>query len=92
MIRPYKKNVVHFMTIRHMCYILAEFSSQQPMPAATFMHSRSRRSILPQIYKKLPFVFLQHGVTALKRVDFFYGKGKPGSCDLFVVTVKKSES
>lgn len=34
--------------------------------------------------KKL--VFLQHGVTALKKVDFLYGKGKNGDCNLFVVT------
>lgn len=36
--------------------------------------------------KSKKLVFLQHGVTALKKVDFLYGKGHYGDCNLFVVT------
>ena len=91
MIRPYKKNVVHFMTIRHMCYILAAELLVSTDARSHIYAQRSRHSIFTRHTKKLPFVFLQHGVTALKRVDFFYGKGKPGSCDLFVVTSEKEK-
>lgn len=91
MIRPYKKNVVHFMTIRHMCYILAAELLVSTDARSHIYAQRSRHSIFTRYTKKLPFVFLQHGVTALKRVDFFYGKGKPGSCDLFVVTSEKEK-
>ena len=48
--------------------------------------SRIRGSILRRVLRKKKLVFLQHGVTALKKVDFFYGKGRNGSCNLFVVT------
>ena len=90
MIRPYKKNVVHFMTIRHMCYILAAELLVSTDARSHIYAQRSRHSIFTRYTKKLPFVFLQHGVTALKRVDFFlYGKGKPGSCDLLLLPVKK---
>ena len=47
---------------------------------------RQRGSILKRYLRRKGLVFLQHGVTALKKVDFFYGKGKAGSCNLFVVT------
>ena len=47
---------------------------------------RQRGSILKRYLRRKDLVFLQHGVTALKKVDFFYGKGKAGSCNLFVVT------
>ena len=79
------------MTIRHMCYILAAELLVSTDARSHIYAQRSRHSIFTRYTKKLPFVFLQHGVTALKRVDFFYGKGKPGSCDLFVVTSEKEK-
>lgn len=91
MIRPYKKNVVHFMSIRHMCYIIAADLLVSTDARGHIYAQRCRHSIFTRYIKNLPFVFLQHGVTALKRVDFFYGKGHPGSCDLFVVTSEKEK-
>lgn len=45
-----------------------------------------RHSIFNRYLRKKKFVFLQHGVIALKRVDAFYSKGMRGGCDLFVVS------
>lgn len=75
----------------HMCYILAAELLVSTDARSHIYAQRSRHSIFTRYTKKLPFVFLQNGVTALKRVDFFYGKGKPGSCDLFVVTSEKEK-
>lgn len=83
---PYKDHVVDFMSIRHMIYMQA---AELLISTDTRNHlyaMRQRGSILKRYLRKKKLVFLQHGVTALKKVDFFYGKGKSGSCNLFVVT------
>ncbi len=51
-------------------------------------HAYRTRSaqIFNRYIKKKKSVFLQHGVTALKRVDSIYGKGNRSACDLFIVT------
>ena len=82
----YQSHLVDFMSIRHMIYMIA---AELPVSTDTRNHlyaMRQRGSILKRYLRKKPLVFLQHGVTALKKVDFFYGKGKSGSCNLFVVT------
>ena len=83
---PYKDHVVCFGSIKHMIYLQASrllISTDNRMQAYIL---RMRGSILKHALRSKPFVFLQHGVTAMKKVDFFYGKGMPASCDLFIVT------
>ena len=82
----YQSHLVDFMSIRHMIYMIA---AELLVSTDTRNHLYAMRqcgSILKRYLRKKPLVFLQHGVTALKKVDFFYGKGKSGSCNLFVVT------
>ena len=50
-----------------------------------------RHSIFNRYLRKKKFVFLQHGVIALKRVDAFYSKGMRGGCDLFVVSTNQEK-
>ncbi|MDO4553968.1 MAG: CDP-glycerol glycerophosphotransferase family protein [Lachnospiraceae bacterium] len=83
---PYKKNVVQFMSIRYIVYLLA---SKLLISTDTRTHAyawRRKNSIIFQYMDSKKLVFLQHGVTALKKVDFLYGRGKNGDCSLFVVT------
>ena len=83
---PYKKNVVKFMSIRYIVYLLA---SKLLISTDTRTHAyawRKKNSIIFQYMNSKKLVFLQHGVTALKKVDFLYGKGRNGECRLFVVT------
>lgn len=83
---PYKKNVVKFMSIRYIVYLLA---SKLLISTDTRTHAyawRKKNSIIFQYMDSKKLVFLQHGVTALKKVDFLYGKGRNGACRLFVVT------
>lgn len=87
-LEPYKDHLLDFMTIRHMCYLLAADLIVSSDARYHTYAMQSRHSIFNRYIKKIPFVFLQHGVIALKQVDFFYGKGKRGGCDLFVVSTE----
>ena len=83
---PYKKNVLDFMTVRHMIYIQA---ADLIVSSDSRYHTYAmvcRHSIFNRYLRRKKFVFLQHGVIALKKVDNFYGKGMRGGCDLFVVS------
>ncbi len=83
---PYKNRLLDFMSLRHLCYILA---ADLIVSSDSRYHTyplQSRHSIFNRYIKKIPFVFLQHGVIALKKVDNFYGKEQKGACDLFVVS------
>ncbi|MCI8280111.1 MAG: teichoic acid biosynthesis protein TagF [Lachnospiraceae bacterium] len=82
----YQKNVLDFMTIRHITYALAAKLLISTDAKAHVYPWRRKGSALVPFIKKKKLVFLQHGVTAMKKVDFFYGKGKSGQCDLFIVT------
>lgn len=85
-VAPYGQNIVSFMSLRHMCCLLAAdliISSDSKYHAYA---TQCRHSIFNRYIKKKKSVFLQHGVTALKRVDSIYGKGNRSACDLFIVT------
>ncbi len=82
----YKKHVVPYLSLRHMIYMQAAELLVSTDTRSHLYPSRIRGSILRRVLRKKKLVFLQHGVTALKKVDFFYGKGRNGSCNLFVVT------
>lgn len=85
-LRPYDDHVIDFMSIKHMTYLLAAnllISTDAKNHAYAW---RKRGSILDHLVRRQKLVFLQHGVTAFKRVDFLYGKNRTGGCNLFVVT------
>ena len=83
---PYKNNLLDFMSIRHITYALAAKLFISTDAKAHIYPWRRKGSALIPFIKRKKLVFLQHGVTAMKKVDFFYGKGKVGGCDLFIVT------
>ena len=82
---PYRSHVIQFMSLKHMVYILASrllISSDSKAHAYAW---RAKESvILPRIEKRKKLVFLQHGVIALKRVEF-YSKGT-NAVQLFVTS------
>lgn len=90
-VEPYKNRLLDFMSIRHMIYLLAADIIVSSDSRYHTYAMQSRHSIFNRYIKKIPFVFLQHGVIALKRVDGFYGKGKKGGCNLFVVSTNKEK-
>lgn len=80
------KNVIQFMSIKHLRYICA---------AKAFIASESkghcyawrvqRGKIRPYLDKK-KFIFLQHGVLALKKIDDAFNKNTAGAAELFIVS------
>lgn len=82
----YEDHLIDFMSFKHIIYLLA---AKLLISTDTRNHSyawRKRGSILMGKINRKKIVFLQHGVTAFKRVDFLYGKGRTGDCNAFVVT------
>ena len=90
-VAPYGKQVLPYGSLRHLLamqaakLLITTDTRYQVYPA------RMRGSLLQRILRKKPVVFLQHGLTALKRVDFYYGKGEAGGCDLFITTCEKEK-
>ena len=83
---PYKKNVIPYLSLRHMIAMQATHLIVTTDTKYQLYETSMRGSILQRALRRKPVVFLQHGVTALKKVDFYYGAGKRGGCALFVVT------
>lgn len=82
----YGKHVLNFMSVRHMYHLLA---ADLLVGSDAKYHAyplKCRHSFFSRYLNKKKSVFLQHGVTAFKQVDAFYGKGKRSGCDLFIVT------
>lgn len=83
-LKPYRKNVVKYLSIRHMIYLLA---SHLLISTDTKGHAYVWRSMGSEIkaasYKK-KLVFLQHGVTAFKRGHF--ERGSNVGCEYFITT------
>ncbi|MGN0394243.1 MAG: CDP-glycerol glycerophosphotransferase family protein, partial [Coprococcus sp.] len=83
---PYKKNVIKFMSLKAKLYILA---AKQYVSTDTRKHIyawRMRMSLIEHMIRKVPIIFLQHGVLGLKRVEHIYGKNESGACNLFIVS------
>ena len=85
-VKQYGNKVLSFMSLKFMIMMLA---SRALISSDTKVHVyawRSRPSIIRPLIQKKKMVFLQHGVTAFKRVDSIYDKYGSNPCDLFVVT------
>lgn len=85
-VKKYKKNVIDFCSLKHMIYLLlARLLVSSDSRTHVYAWRPNCSPILKKVLKK-KFVFLQHGVIALKRVDFLYGKGKSNDVDMFVTS------
>ncbi len=84
--KKYKRSIVKFMSIKHLIYLQAAeaFVSTDSKRHCYRWHASNTRILRAMTKKK--FVFLQHGVVGLKRVDNIYGKQYANRCDLFVAT------
>ena len=85
-VKKYKKNVLDFMSVKFIAYMLAAkllVSSDVRSHAYAWRH---RSSIIAHVIQKKKHVFLQHGVTAMKKVDNIFGKSNNMPTNLFVVT------
>lgn len=85
-VEKYKDKVIHFMSIKHLIYMCA---AKLLIASESKGHSYAWRVQTGYVKEKLnekKMVFLQHGVTALKRVDGVFKKTASNGVDLFVAT------
>ncbi|MCA0991403.1 CDP-glycerol glycerophosphotransferase family protein [Guptibacillus hwajinpoensis] len=83
---PYKERVVYFMSIKHLFLIL---SSKVIVSSEAKGHGyawRVARGPIRDYLNKKRYVFLQHGVLGLKKVENTFKIGSANSADLFVVS------
>ncbi len=82
---PYKDHVIQFMSLKHMIYILsARLLISSDSKAHAYAWRAKESIILPRMQNNKKLVFLQHGVIALKRVEF-YSKGT-NAVQLFITS------
>ena len=73
-IEQYKEHVIPFMSVRHMIYLMGASMYIGADSRAHLFAWRAKSSIIRSRLKWRPIFFLQHGVTAMKRVDSLFGK------------------
>lgn len=90
-IKKYQKNVIQFMSIKHMLYCLAMNICISSDSTSHLYVWRSKPSVIRRAIKKKKEMFLQHGVIALKQVHNIFGK-KSASPMTYFVTSSKEEN
>ncbi|WP_010498640.1 CDP-glycerol glycerophosphotransferase family protein [Ligilactobacillus acidipiscis] len=85
-IKHQKDKILKFMSLKYMVYM---FAAELLVSSESKGHSydiRIQKGRLRNVLKKKPFVFLQHGVIALKRVDYVFNKRRNKEISLFTVS------
>ena len=84
--QKYGSNVVPFMSARHILYLLAARIYAAPDAKFHGFVWKPKPNIISREISKKQILFLQHGVTALKRVDHLFGKNGSAPMTYFAVT------
>lgn len=82
----YKNNIVPFMSFRHMLYMLAAELYVAPDAKFHGFQWKAKPNLISREISRRPILFLQHGVTALKKVDRLFGKNGSAPMTYFAVT------
>ncbi len=90
-VKKYGRNIVAFMSLRHMLYCLAADMYVASESKSHLYAWRGKPSLISSKIRNKPIFFLQHGVTALKRVDNIFGKSGTDPMTYFVATSKKEQ-
>ncbi|MBS4218965.1 CDP-glycerol glycerophosphotransferase family protein [Bacillus sp. FJAT-49711] len=81
-----ENKVLHYMSFKHLLYLYAGKLLVSSEAKGHCYILRQQNGRLRNIINNKKAVFLQHGVTALKRVGPTYGKKSKNAVELFVVT------
>jgi CDP-glycerol glycerophosphotransferase (TagB/SpsB family) len=81
-----KDKVIEFMSFRYMLLMYASKLLVSSESKGHVYDIRIQKGKLKNALTKKKHVFLQHGVTALKRVDYVFKKTQNNAVDLFVAT------
>ncbi len=73
-VEQYGRNVIDFMSFRHMLYAMAAEIYVSSDTKTHLYQWRSKQSVVRKVISRKEEFFLQHGVMAMKRVDYLLGK------------------
>lgn len=85
-VAEYGDHVLDFMSFRYLNRVLNAKLLVSTDSKGHAYPTQFYGGFLQAFIRRKPLVFLQHGVTAFKRVDFLYGKKSYGTCNRFIVT------
>lgn len=85
-VRGYGRNVIDYMSFRHILYLMAARVYVGSDSKSHVYVWRSRPSFVYDIVKRRKIFFLQHGVTAMKRVDNLFGAHGSSPMTYFTTT------
>lgn len=87
-VKKYSKNVIQFMSMKHMMYCLAMRICIASDSKPHLYKWRSTPSFIVNRLNRKKILFLQHGVTALKQVHSLFGKKGSSPMTYFITTGK----
>lgn len=90
--RKYRSNVIPFLSFRHLLYLIVArlyIASDSRLHAFAW---KPMPNLISREINKHDIYFLQHGVTALKRVDNLFGAKGTSSMTYFTVTSEMEKS
>lgn len=87
----YEDNVLEFMSFKHLVYALAANIDIASDSTSHLFTWRPKPSVVAHAFKRKKTFFLQHGVTALKRVDYIFGKRGTSPMAYFLTTSKAEQ-
>lgn len=85
-VSKYEPRVIQFMSVKHMVYAMnAKLCISTDSPPHLYVWQTKPSFVYSRIRRK-PVYFLQHGVTAMKRVDNLFGMNGTNPMKYFVAT------
>lgn len=87
-VKKYDSQVIDFMSIKHMLYILSMEVCVSSDSKSHLYAWRTKPSVIKRGIRKKKELFLQHGVTALKKVHHLFGRNGSSPMAFFVTTGK----
>ena len=85
-VKKYKFQVLNFMSIRHMVYLLAAKNLVSTSERTQAFHYKARPCKVLDHMRETPFFFLQKGVTGLMKLPGKYRKGEEEKATLVTVS------
>ena len=90
-VSKYRRQVVPFMSFRHMLYSLVAKVYVASDARSHLYQWHPKPSIIRSRISKHKIFFLQHGVTAMKRVDYLFGRQGSTPMTYFLTTSKAEQ-
>ena len=90
-LQAYKDNVLEFMSLKQLIYSLAANIDIASDSTSHLFTWRPKPSVVARTFKRKKTFFLQHGVTALKRVDYIFGRLGTSPMTYFLTTSKAEQ-